>query len=114
MDAEAAHKGAEAGELILVDIRTPEEWQDSGIGETATPLDMRDPNFLQKLQALADATPEKPIALICATGGRTGYVTKVLNSRGWQNLIDVSEGMHGSAAGPGWLARHLPIKPYVP
>jgi hypothetical protein len=33
-----------------------------------------------------------------------------LNSLGFTNVTNVSEGMLGSRAGPGWLKRNLPIK----
>jgi rhodanese-related sulfurtransferase len=51
----------------------------------------------------------KSIALICATGGRTGYVVSLLSKDGFKGVIDVSEGMVGNERGPGWIARGLPL-----
>ena len=58
---------------------------------------------------LRSAYPEKPIALICRTGNRSGYVFDALNKQGFPNLMDVSEGMAGGRNGKGWIPRGLPI-----
>ena len=98
------------GEIILVDIRTPQEWQQSGVPATAHLLNMKDKTFIPGLRALMAENPGKPVALICATGGRSGYVTKRLGEIGFPGLINVSEGMFGSADGPGWLKHNLPTR----
>ncbi|MEO1294001.1 MAG: rhodanese-like domain-containing protein [Pseudomonadota bacterium] len=110
MDANAAREAVINGEIVLVDIRTPKEWEMTGIADVAEPLDMYDPAFIQKLSALVDANPGRQVAMICATGGRSGHVVNALRERGLTDIIDVSEGMMGSEAGPGWLARELPTK----
>lgn len=112
MPADAVASLAAAGEILLVDIRTPEEWRASGVAAPAHPLDMRDPAFPAKLQALMAANPGRPVALICATGGRSGFASGKLAEYGMSGVIDVSEGMFGSAAGPGWLKRGLPVRPH--
>ena len=111
MDADKAYEAARAGEIILVDIRTPEEWQQTGIGEGAIALDMRAPDFVQKLVALRQKYEDKPIALICRTGNRSGYVFEQLNAQGFPGLADVAEGMAGGPNGPGWIKRGLPVYP---
>ena len=111
MDADSAYKAAQAGEIILVDIRTPQEWQQTGIGEGALALDMRAPDFVRQLVSLRQSYADKPIALICRTGNRSGYVVGTLSEQGFPDLVDVPEGMAGSSAGPGWLARGLPVYP---
>lgn len=98
------------GEIVLIDIRTPQEWQESGVPATAHLLNMQDKTFMPGLRALGAQHPGKPIAMICATGGRSGYVTKRLKEVGFTGLINVSEGMFGSAAGPGWLKQNLPTR----
>lgn len=108
MAADAAYKAAKAGEIILVDIRRPDEWLGTRVGEGAIALDMREDSFVASLVALRQANPDKPIALICATGMRSAYVTSALTGRGFPGLVDVSEGMIGGKNGPGWLERGLP------
>lgn len=109
MRADAAHRAARNGEIILIDIRRPEEWQETGLAESAVPLDMTQRDFVDKLIMLRQLYPEKPLALICRTGNRTGHVTTLLAQQGFPGLIDVREGMVGGRHGPGWLTRGLPV-----
>lgn len=109
MRADAAHRAARKGEIILVDIRRPEEWQETGLAEGAVPLDMTQRDFVDRLITLRQSYPEKPLALICRTGNRTGHVSTLLAQQGFSGLIDVREGMAGGPYGPGWLRRGLPV-----
>ena len=104
-----AYVAAKAGNIILVDIRTPEEWAQTGIAEGAIALDMTDKTFVDSLVKLRAEYPGKPIALICRTGNRSGYVFDALNKQGFPNLTDVAEGMAGGPNGKGWIPRGLPI-----
>ena len=106
-----AHMAAVAGDIILVDIRTPPEWAETGIGEGAIALDRTQKDFVDSLVKLRNAFPEKPIALICRTGNRSGYVFDALNKQGFPGLVDVSEGMAGGRNGKGWIPRGLPTYP---
>lgn len=110
--AAQAHAKASAGELLLLDIRTPEEWKRTGVGVTAHPLSMKDPRFLDKLVALTGGDRERPIALICATGGRSAYLRRILIRAGYPNVVDVAEGMLGSRDGPGWIRSGVPLRKY--
>lgn len=103
-----AYVAAKAGNIILVDIRTPEEWAQTGIAEGAIALDMTDKTFVDSLVKLRSDNPATPIALICRTGNRSGYVFEALNKQGFANLMDVSEGMAGGRGGKGWIPRGLP------
>lgn len=108
MNANAAYLAAKEGRITLIDIRRPDEWAATGIGLGAIPLDMRDPEFIQKLRALVPDTAA-PIALICARGVRSRHMAGRLVEAGFINIIDVPEGMMGSGAGPGWLGAGLPV-----
>ncbi len=104
-----AHDQARHGEILLVDIRTPNEWRASGVGEGAVPLDMRREDFVSALGDLVDGDQGAAIALICARGVRSARLTNRLIEAGFTNIIDVPEGMLGSAAGPGWVRAGLPV-----
>ncbi len=108
MSVKQAYDAVKNDEIILLDIRTEGEWKDSGVGEGAWPLNLKHKKFGEKLFAIIDANPDKKIGLICAVGGRSGFVIGALEQRGYKNIVDVSEGMFGSAAGPGWLKAGLP------
>ncbi|MFS4582997.1 rhodanese-like domain-containing protein [Phaeobacter sp. C3_T13_0] len=106
--AEAFAK-AKDSELILVDIRTPREWRASGVPVGSHQIDMRRKDFLAALDDVTGGNRSLPLALICARGVRSARVTLALNAAGYSNVIDVPEGMLGSAAGPGWLRSNLPV-----
>ncbi|SDC38194.1 rhodanese-like domain-containing protein [Ruegeria marina] len=108
-----AHVQATAGEVLLIDIRRPEEWRATGIGEGAYPLDMRRPDFIQALTELAEGDRTRRIALICARGVRSARLANRLSDAGFGNVIDVPEGMLGSRAGPGWVWSKLPVTAYA-
>lgn len=103
-----AHAAAVSGDVLLVDIRRPDEWSRTGVGEGAVPLDMRRNDFTDALLARTDGQTDTPVALICARGVRSRALSNRLIKAGFTNIIDVPEGMLGSGAGPGWLKRGLP------
>jgi rhodanese-related sulfurtransferase len=100
------------GSLVLVDIRRPDEWALTGVAVGAVPLDMREEGFVAALDRLIEGDRATPIALICARGGRSRKLAAQLTAAGFTGVLDVSEGMLGSAAGPGWIARGLPTLIY--
>ena len=109
MSAPEAQAAVNDGSMILLDIRTPEEWQEDGIAEGALPLDLTATNFGQLLNKILEQRGDKLLGMICATGGRTGYVMSVLAQNKLTGIVDVSEGMHGNWRSPGWLKRGLPV-----
>lgn len=108
LSAAEAQARAQAGEILLVDIRRPDEWRRTGLGAGAHPLDMRRDDFTQTLAALSAANPGRPVALICAGGVRSARLANRLDAAGLGPILDVPEGMEGSAAGPGWIKSGLP------
>lgn len=100
-----------AGELLLIDIRRPDEWARTGVPAGAAPLDMRRSDFVPALQALMQDDDRIPVAIICARGVRSRRVSNLLEQAGFTQIIDIPEGMLGSKAGPGWVARGLPVDP---
>ena len=109
---EVALEQSKSGDILLLDIRTPAEWGQTGIAVTAKPLTMhqKPADFFSKLDKLTQGDKAKPVALICATGGRSEWLSKQMEKAGYTNVIDVSEGMMGNKRGPGWLKRGLPVK----
>lgn len=108
LSVQSAFLGARNGDFTLIDIRRPDEWARTGVPVGARPIDMRDPQFIQKL-LVEVSDPNAPIALICARGVRSRGLANALRKAGFTNVIDVPEGMLGSGAGPGWLALGLPV-----
>lgn len=101
-----------SGDLIIIDVRTPPEWKESGVADGAFLLDMRNEKFVDKLVARMAQRPGTPVAFICATGARSNHVATQLEKIGISGIVDISEGMYGSDVGPGWLARGLPLRQF--
>lgn len=113
MSAPDAYEAVKSGKLTLIDIRTPSEWKQTGVAPGAARINMIHPQgaagFLNEVLAKVGGDKTAPIALICRTGNRTSQVQRFLQAQGFTQVINVSEGMAGSRAGPGWLARKLPV-----
>lgn len=109
LTATQAFAKAATGKITLIDIRTPEEWAETGTGAGAKRLDMRRDDFVSALDKLIGGDRTKPVALICARGVRSSRLSRTLRDAGFTNIIDVPEGMLGSYAGPGWIERGLPV-----
>lgn len=115
MSAREAFTLAGAGKIALIDIRHESEWRRTGIGVNAIPISMHQsmPDFIAQLSKAAGADKSRPLALICAEGIRSAQLQTVLK-RWFPRVIDVNEGMLGSAQGEGWIAAGLPTIPYRP
>ncbi len=115
ISADAAHRQSQAGELLIVDVRSPREWRQTGLPKGAAAVTIHDPNgpegFLAAMLAAAGGDKAKPIALICASGVRSNRAHRFLEAKGFTALVDVSEGMLGRRDKPGWLKRGLPTEP---
>lgn len=109
LSAPQAHTAAVSGDIVLIDIRRPDEWARTGVPEGALALDMRREDFTDMLLAKLDGDRSMPVALICARGVRSRRLSERLIVAGFTSILDVPEGMLGSGAGPGWLDRGLPV-----
>lgn len=107
-----AHERSRKGEIVLVDIRTPEEWKETGVATTAHAITMhQDPrSFRQQLLAAMGGDRTRPVALICRTGNRSSNLQAEMRRAGFTNVADVGEGMAGSRHGKGWLKSGLPVR----
>lgn len=112
--APEAWSQAQAGQLTLIDIRRPDEWKQTGVAKGALEINMAHPQgaagFVKQVEAELGGDKHAPVGLICRTGNRTTQMQKVLTDAGFTNVVNIKEGMAGSGAGPGWLARGLPTE----
>ena len=70
---------------------------------------MHERGFPERLFATRGLAGDRPVGLICATGGRSAAVLRALRQGGYSGYVDISEGMLGSRAGRGWIAAGLPV-----
>ncbi len=107
-----AHTRAASGEIVLLDIRTPEEWRETGVPASAQAITMHQDaaKFFAALEAVTKGDRTKPLALICRTGNRSAALQVELAKAGYTNVTDVAEGVVGGRHGAGWLKAGLPVK----
>jgi rhodanese-related sulfurtransferase len=116
IDAERAYSLSTKGELLIIDIRRSSEWRSTGMPATSHGISLQ--NFLKKVRTdftkdvveLVEQDMDQPIALICATGGRSAYAMGLLREFGFSRVFNIEEGMLGNSALPGWIARGLPVQ----
>ena len=115
LEAPEALKRLRRDALLLLDVRSPGEWRQTGIPEGARPVTIHDPRglpgFIDAVTAATGGDRERPIALICAAGVRSTLAQKALVGAGFTDVLNVKEGFFGSPNGPGWLKRGLPVAP---
>ena len=113
MSAPQALEALKQGKVLVIDLRTPQEWRETGVIPGAGRVDFyRGPwPVLQKILEMTGGDKNVAVALICASGSRSGEAQRFLQKQGFTQVYNVREGMEGSASGPGWLKRRLPVEP---
>src|SRR6056297_2308694 len=95
----------------VIDVRSREEWLETGVGAGVWPISMHEDRFPDRLFAAKAMAGSRDVGLICATGGRSATLLRALRQAGYEGYVDISEGMLGSRRGRGWLAAGLPVVP---
>jgi len=75
-------------EGILIDVRTPQEFE-AGHLENAVNIDWFANDFIEKFETL---DKEKPVYVYCKMGGRSTKAAHVLDSLGFEKVIDLEGG----------------------
>ena len=99
---EAARRVA-AGEAVLIDVREPGEWTESGVAAPAELLPMSDFNGEQKLwKPFLAKNAGKQLLLYCRSGNRSGRVA--------QKLAEQNVPVANAGAFKDWHAAGLPVR----
>lgn len=84
---------------LLVDVRTPGEFaQGHAPGAMLIPLDQ-----IERRLAELGGAKDKPIALICRSGNRSGQAQVILEKAGFTQTVNVAGGMNA------WAKADLPV-----
>ena len=89
VDAETFRKLAEAGQGIILDVRTPEEVA-QGYIEHASMIDYYDDAFAEKINLIDKS---KEIYVYCMSGGRSTSAAKVLRKNGFTKIYQLDNGL---------------------
>jgi rhodanese-related sulfurtransferase len=87
VNVEEFAKHAETAQVV--DVRTPGEWSE-GIMEGAIMFDFYEDDFQKNLESL---DKEKPVAVYCKVGGRSGQAMSKLNEMGFKEVYNLDGGM---------------------
>jgi len=114
LTAPEAYAQAQAGKLTLIDVRTSDEWRQTGVPKGALHINMASANgeagFIRQVEAALGGNRHAPIGLIGLAGNRAANAQQVLREAGFSQVYNIKEGMRGGSAGPGWIARKLPVE----
>ncbi len=86
-------------DLVILDVRTPEEFAEGHI-EGAIMLDFYRDDFADELAKL---DPSVPYVLYCRSGNRSGQTISLMEGLGFADVADVDGGIGG------WLGAGLPV-----
>ncbi len=115
LSAPDAYARSQAGTLTLIDVRHADEWRRTGVAKGALHIDMTntqgEAGFVRQVTAEIGSDKHAPIGLLSLGGNRATNAQTVLRKAGFTQVYVIKEGMHGSSAGPGWIARGLPMEP---
>jgi rhodanese-related sulfurtransferase len=104
--AEAAQRVAD-GKAVLIDVREPKEWAETGVATPATLLPLSDLNGDRKQwKEFLEKNRDKELILYCRSGSRSGRAAKLLAEEGYRTL---------NAGGfQDWQAANLPTRKLDP
>ena len=112
--ADAAARRAAAGEILVIDVRSPGEWRQTGVAKGARRVTIHDPGglpgFVEAVKVALGGDLKRPIAVICAIGNRSTLAQRILAKAGFTRVLNIKEGVLGGPYGPGWLKRGLPVE----
>lgn len=101
--ADAAHLVTE-GKAVLVDVREPAEWADTGVAAPAHLIPKSDFDGQQELwRPFLERVAGRQIILYCRSGHRAGLVAAALAGKGYATAN--AGGLHD------WQAAGLPVRP---
>ena len=88
-------KKIKKGKVILVDVRTPEEYK-AGHLKYSQNIDYKKEDFKAQIEKL---DKKKPVYLYCRTGNRSGKSVDVLKGAGFTNVYNIGGFENLKAAG---------------
>ncbi len=101
----------QADDVVLLDVREPDEWA-AGHAPSAVHIPLADlPARASELAELAD---DRPVHVICRTGGRSARAVAWLNAAGVVDAVNVAGGMKSwQAQGRPLVGDHADVPPEV-
>lgn len=74
-------------DIIVIDVRTPDEIAQTGAIENSINIDFKASDFKEKISAL---DKDKEYILFCKSGNRSGQASKVMAEMGFSNINNLN------------------------
>lgn len=95
----AAIQSAGPDDLVILDVRTPEEFAEGHL-DGAVMLDFYRDDFADQLAGL---DPDVPYLIYCRSGNRSGQTATIMEQLGFGDVADIDGGI------VAWTAAELPV-----
>lgn len=92
----------ESGEVLLVDVRTREEWDQ---GRAARAMHVPLEEVEDRIEEIRDEAADRPVAFICRTGNRSAEAAATAAAASLPEVINIDGGMEA------WVDAGLPLDP---
>ncbi|NMM48985.1 rhodanese-like domain-containing protein [Marinigracilibium pacificum] len=89
IDPEEARELMEQPETIIIDVRTPQEWEE-GIIPGALKMNIMDQDFAQRI---SEMDKDKKYLMVCRSGNRSAKACQYMSSIGFSHLYNLDGGM---------------------
>lgn len=74
-------------DIIVIDVRTPDEIAQTGAIENSINIDFKSSDFKEKISAL---DKDKEYILFCKSGNRSGQASKIMVEMGFSNINNLN------------------------
>lgn len=98
------HQMKKQDKFVVIDLRTPKEWKETGIITGAITKNTYDSDFKEFIKKLDKS---KTYVIYCHSGGRSSKVQNMMDSANLKN-INIKDGI------TGWKSNNLPTVKYAP
>lgn len=100
VDVETASEMLAAGDRILIDVRTPPEYDEARLAG-ARLIDLSSPTFAEEIAAL---DRDLPYVIYCRTANRSASARQLMEELGFSDVADIDGGI------VAWSASGLPVE----
>jgi rhodanese-related sulfurtransferase len=112
--AREAWSEASAGRLVIIDVRSPDEWAATGTPRGALRISIEqsfgDDDFVGAVLSQLGHDRAVAVALICTGGERSRRAGELLAAAAFADVRQVREGLRGAGPGQlGWIELGLPL-----
>ena len=103
MTPEEAAARVKAGDAVLIDVREPSEWAESGVAEPAALLSLSDLRGERKTwKPFLEKNRDKELLLYCRSGNRSGLAATLLAKEGFKTA--------NAGSFSAWKSAGLPVR----